>query len=684
MPRSLSLVLAGILGVAAFSMTSAGSEAPQCLQCHEDTNKKGALEQSVHNGLDCANCHSYISKNLTNHPENMKITQRADCYLCHSDIAKQHRESIHGISLNEGIDEAATCWSCHGSHDIQPVKDPKSKVHPAHLAATCGSCHDNAELMKKVNVAIPQPGRRYPNSVHGRLVQEGRADAPTCSGCHGVHDIKNKVQAGSRISTIHTPALCGQCHKKASDDFTQSIHWIRAKKGFRESPVCDDCHSEHSVTAVKTAEERAISRRIQEETCIICHENPRISERFGKDVTLARKYTDSYHGLAVMSGDVQAAMCVDCHGVHMILPKDHSDSTVNPEHVVSTCKKCHPNATPLFSNSYSHKTENATAKLVEHWVSVFYFWLILLTIGGMVSHNLLIFVHEFRAKLKRDDNTVTIPRFTKNEVIQHFLLFASFTGLAITGFALKYNQSLWAEILQFFGMNETARQYIHRGSAVVIMAIGVYHIFYMIFTPRGRDVLINLLPKLSDFRDLYDNVRYHVGFSAHKPKSDQYSYSEKAEYWALIWGTIIMGATGLILWFPTIVGDWAPVWLIKVSEIIHFYEAVLATLAILVWHLFFVMFHPHEYPMSLTWLDGQMSLASYRDHHERHFRRIVLEWKELELGRRSKNNLSNSTQLFLNAFRGKRFTAAEVLEAEIDRDPELKAWLEERLNRTTQ
>ena len=137
-------------------------------------------------------------------------------------------------------------------------------------------------------------------------------------------------------------------------------------------------------------------------------------------------------------------MCVDCHSVHKILPKEDPDSMVNPANVVGTCKQCHTNATPLFARSYSHKTENAAAIKVEQVVRIFYFWLILLTIGGMVLHNLLIFVFEFRRKVKRDDRTAVIPRFTPNEVIQHSCVFLSFTGLALTGFALKYNHSLWA------------------------------------------------------------------------------------------------------------------------------------------------------------------------------------------------------------------------------------------------
>lgn len=652
----------------------------QCYACHKDVDTRITLPSSVHKNLQCADCHNYISNNLAKHPQNVTATQKADCYLCHGDIAKIHRESIHGISLREGIDEAAKCWDCHGSHDIKKVNNESSKVHPKNLAATCGSCHDNPDFAKKFDIAIPQPGKMYSKSVHGILVKEGNANAPTCKTCHGVHDIKNKIQPGSKISTFNTPQTCGECHKEIVEEYEQSIHWIRAKKGFREAPVCDDCHSEHSINAINTADKREEAKKIQEKTCIACHENPRISERFGKDGSQAKQYQDSYHGLAVMRGDKDAAMCVDCHSVHKILPKDHEASSVNPANVTETCKKCHEDATPVFSQSYSHTTINKEAAKIEDTVSTIYMWLIISVIGAMVLHNLLIFVYEIKKKRKHQAAEITIPRFTKNEVIQHLLLLTSFITLAVTGFALKYHDSWWAEWLQFFGMSETVRQNIHRIAAVVMITSGLYHIFYLLFTPRGRDVLINLLPKFHDLTDARDNILYYLRLKKSKPKFDKYDYTEKAEYWALIWGTVIMGMTGFILWFPTIVGDWAPVWLIKVSELIHFYEAILATLAILVWHWFFVIFHPHEYPMSLTWIDGKMTLHSYRHHHEKHFRKVVLEWKEYKSGKRELKKVSNSTLLFTSTLEKNGLNPDQIIDMELENDAELREWLENKLN----
>jgi cytochrome b subunit of formate dehydrogenase len=654
-------------------------EGNKCMQCHQENGQKTQLAKSVHKNLECADCHNYISNNLGNHPQNVGATQKADCYLCHSAIAKEHRESIHGISLSEGVDEAAMCWNCHGSHEILKVKDPNSSVFPKNLANTCGKCHDDPKLVEKFGFGVKNPGLLYSQSVHGQLVASGNPKAPNCSVCHGVHDIKNRIQPGSKISAFGVPQTCGQCHKQIEEDFEKSVHWIRAKQGIREAPVCNDCHNEHSIHAVNTADKRQEAKILQQKTCMVCHEDPRLNERFGATGGQAKQYEDSYHGLAVMRGDKDAAMCIDCHSVHKILPQKHPESTINPANVAATCRKCHPNATDTFAQSYSHKSSDNNASKIESFVSTAYFWLIVSVIGGMILHNLLILVFEIRKKRRHLKNDVTIPRFTKNEVVQHYLLLISFITLSVTGFALKYHSSWWADLLRSLGLTEGVRQYTHRTAAVTLIAVGLYHVYYLLFTPRGRDVLKNLIPKFSDVTDARDNILYYLKLKKDRPKFEAYDYTEKAEYWALIWGTVVMGATGFILWFPTVVGNWAPVWLIKVSEMIHFYEAILATLAIVVWHWFFVIFHPNEYPMSITWIDGKMSLHKYRHHHDKHFRRIVLEWKEYKLKKRDIKRISNSTILFTSTLEKNGLNPDMVIQNELNEDAELRAWLDEKL-----
>jgi len=559
---------------------------------------------------------------------------------------------------------------------VLAIADENNPVYPDNLAKTCGACHDDPAFAEQFPWNIKRPAEMYSLSVHGKLVEEGCMDAANCSLCHGKHDIKNRIQPGSSISSFNVPDTCGQCHEEITREYKESVHWIYAKKGVKQAPVCNDCHSEHATHAINTLHEEEEVRKIQEETCHRCHSNPLMAKKFNTTGEQSLNYQDSYHGLAVMRGDLDAATCIDCHGVHKILPKLHPQSSIHVDNVKETCKACHEKASDLFSMSYSHKTESAKAFAVETWVRRIYIWLISLVIGGMLVHNGIIFIAEMRRRRSREKKRPVLTRLSINEVTQHAFLVTSFVLLAITGFLLKYPDSWWAGGLAKLGMTESARQMIHRVAAVVIMVLGFYHVIYLIFTARGRRLLGQILPRLRDIGEVWTTLRYYLRSGRKAPQSERFDYTEKAEYWALIWGTVVMAITGLVLWFPTMVGDWAPLWFIKVNEIIHFYEAILATLAILVWHLFFVIFHP-KYPMEFTWLDGNMSLERYKHHHGQHFRTMLADWKANQAGIR--DSLESDTREFVAQLEKRDYDPDEIIESVLNGDGEMREWVETRL-----
>ncbi|MCB0730275.1 MAG: cytochrome b/b6 domain-containing protein [Ignavibacteriae bacterium] len=656
-----------------------------CADCHDNVNEnRNILAKSVHEKLGCVDCHVYVANNLDDHADEPTLAVEQGCSFCHSDIVKTHQNSIHHIKTSEGNVDAAICSSCHGTHDILPAKDDSSRVNPKNLATTCGNCHDDPLFEEKYEMSVAFPGKMYSQSVHGKHVMAGDTNAANCSTCHGVHNIKNRVQEGSKISPLNLPNTCVECHEKEVIEYKNSVHWMRVQRGIKDAPVCNDCHNEHSVEEITDEGREANRLKMQQETCIGCHENSRVADKYGKKGGQVEQYLESYHGLAAVRGDKDAAMCVDCHNVHSILPSKNPMASTNVNNVTQTCQRCHTEATEIFSRSYSHETESESAKSIENIVSYIYFWLIIAVIGGMFVHNLIIFLFETRRKRRKEKNAIRMPRFTRNEVIQHILLAVSFIVLAITGFALKYPNSFWAEGLRTLGMSEPVRQWVHRASAVLMIILSLYHLFYLLFTARGRDVLMELLPTFKDITDVRDSLMYYLRINKEHPQFNQYDYAEKAEYWALIWGTFVMAVTGLILWFPTMVGDWAPIWLIKVSEIVHFMEAILATLAILVWHWFFVIFRPSEYPMSFTWTDGNMTLEHYRHHHERHFRRIILEWYEFNHEKHPRNKLTNYTSLFKKTLEKNDFNLERVIQGELNKDLELRMWYEEETEKINQ
>lgn len=208
-------------------------------------------------------------------------------------------------------------------------------------------------------------------------------------------------------------------------------------------------------------------------------------------------------------------------------------------------------------------------------------------------------------------------RMTLNERIQHFLLLTSFITLVITGFALKYPEALWVIWFRnLFGENAfELRGIVHRIAAVVMTLDSIYHIFYVIFSKRGRKLIIDLWFTRKDFTDVIGTMKYYLGKSDTKPKYARFSYIEKSEYWALVWGTVVMTVTGVFLWFNNFFLPIISSFGMEISTAIHFYEAILASLAIVVWHFYFVIYNPDVYPLNRTFITGYMTREEMEHEH---------------------------------------------------------------------
>jgi cytochrome b subunit of formate dehydrogenase len=141
----------------------------------------------------------------------------------------------------------------------------------------------------------------------------------------------------------------------------------------------------------------------------------------------------------------------------------------------------------------------------------------------------------------------------------------------------------------------------------LLLLVGAYHLIYLLTTRDGRRLVADLFPVKKDLADVIQAVRYLAGFTNEKPKIGRFGYAEKMEYWAVVWGTMLMGATGLAIWLKIDVTQHLPLWVVTVATTIHYYEAVLACLAIVVWHFYSVMFDPDVYPANTAFLDGRIS-----------------------------------------------------------------------------
>jgi len=158
--------------------------------------------------------------------------------------------------------------------------------------------------------------------------------------------------------------------------------------------------------------------------------------------------------------------------------------------------------------------------------------------------------------------------------------------------------------LLHFENGANLRRLIHRGAAVVMVIALVWHMAHLVVSPTLRACLWKLLPVVRDAQVVVGTLAYYFGRRTHPPHSGTFNYAEKAEYWAFMWGSGVMAVTGFALWFANWTLEYLPAWVPDAATAVHFYEAILATLAIIVWHFYWVVFDPDVYPMDWSWWTG--------------------------------------------------------------------------------
>jgi len=216
-------------------------------------------------------------------------------------------------------------------------------------------------------------------------------------------------------------------------------------------------------------------------------------------------------------------------------------------------------------------------------------------------------------------------------------MFTSFIVLTVTGLPIKYDYTNWAKTAtSIFGGFDTMFS-IHLAGAAVMLFSSVYHLFYLIVYPVvTKKMSWGTLPGPRDIKDLLHNLQYFIGLKKDQPKFGRYSYKEKFDYWAVFWGMFIMGGSGLMMWFPQIFASYLPRWVIDSARYAHSDEAMLAIIAIFVWHFYNVHFSPNFFPMNFVWLHGKMSRKEMEYEHP-------LELEKID--RKQSSNSSNITHL---------------------------------------
>jgi cytochrome b subunit of formate dehydrogenase len=633
-----------------------------CLECHTDPKltrklqgkevllapfQTNLFQKSIHAKLACVDCHTGVKELV--HEGNLPPAQCTGCHDSqpkHERAAKEYSVSIHGMSRSMGSSAAATCSDCHGTHDILSARDGDSPVFKLNLPQTCAKCHSNPGLTKEYQMKYPQVASQYQDSIHGRaLLKLGLIVAPSCNDCHGVHEIKRRVDRSSPINQASVAKTCGKCHVKVEEIYNRSVHGQLVAKGDPRGPVCTDCHTAHQIESPNGNHFKELSDR----RCGGCHQD-----------RLAH-YRDTYHGKAMALGKPnvapEVAACYDCHGHHDVLPASDPASHLSAANITATCQKCHAGATASFARFKPHANpldgQNYPAL---HVVFLFMTALLVGVFTFFGAHTILwlirsiyLYAHdsktfrEAKVHAQKDDEWYT--RFVPFERFLHFLVVSSFLLLVITGMPLKFYYTDWAKALfGLLGGAEVARSLHHFGAMVTFLYFALHVTGLAVQTWKRRAHLRNpatqrfefkrlwpalfgpdsMIPTLQDWRDFIAHQKWFFGKGA-KPQFDRWTYWEKFDYFAVFWGVFAIGLSGLVMWFPQFFSRLMPGWAINIALIVHSDEALLAAGFIFTIHFFNTHFRLEKFPMDTVIFSGRVSKTEMLHERKRWHDRLVAE-----------------------------------------------------------
>jgi thiosulfate reductase cytochrome b subunit len=627
-----------------------------CLACHEDADLEAETERgkelqlfvdevvlngSVHADLLCTDCHRG-AKDFEDAPHNDGKPLQLNCGGCHEDVEKTYERSIHGVWHAKGDKTAATCKDCHGTHDILPSADRRSRTNRFNLHRTCAKCHESKVVLETRPIRYEQAVPDFIDSIHGRaLLIDGLIVAPSCNDCHGVHDILPSENPDSRVSREAVPDTCGKCHVLVEDIFNASVHGKTLNSHDTSAPICTTCHRSHVSEPPYSPEFRLQADRM----CGQCH----LEQLAG--------YRDTFHGKAIALGRPDVAACYDCHGHHDIAKASDPASYISDARRVQTCRQCHPGANKNFANYIVHADYSDKAKYPQlYWV----FWgmtaLLIGTFAFFALHTALwlyrsmaLYMSDSREwrneKTQVREDTEEFTRFTPLDRFLHGLVIISFLMLVTTGMPLKFYYMHWAKVLLGLMGGQAVAAVLHRVGALITIFYFTVHVSSVIYgLVKGRKRFMNPetgrlelkrirqqffgpdspMPSIQDFKDIVAHNKWFFG-KGPKPQFDRWTYWEKFDYMAVFWGVAMIGASGLIMWFPTFFTKLLPGWAINVALIIHSDEALLAAGFIFTFHFFNVHFRPDKFPMDRVMFSGRLTKAELLSERKKLYDRWVAE-----------------------------------------------------------
>ena len=279
---------------------------------------------------------------------------------------QQFDHSVHG-------EKGYACVQCHTDireYPHAPLEAQTRREVSIELYPACGRCHED-----KYQAAQ--------DSVHAKALEEGNVEAAVCTDCHGAHNVQDPTTPRTRI-----PQTCERCHSTIYTAYAESVHGAALiGEGNPDVPTCIDCHGVHNVEGPSNSPFRLFSPQI----CAKCHTDPQLMDKYGISTNVLNSYLTDFHGTTVemfeaIAPDQQTnkPVCIDCHGVHNIRSINDPESTVIKQNLLTTCRRCHPDATTNFPAAWlSHYEPSPQHYPMVYYVNLFYKIFIPTLLGSM-------------------------------------------------------------------------------------------------------------------------------------------------------------------------------------------------------------------------------------------------------------------------------------------------------------
>ena len=491
-------------------------------------------------------------------------TQLRTCGNCHTQASDSYLASVHGHGLQEsGLVVTAVCTDCHGSHGIYPTSDPRSTLHSAKVSATCAACH--LFIHERVQKSVHGRDGAPPATIAESPTATEATSKPSCTDCHQGHDLPHPRSAEFRLAL---PDRCGNCHADLSSSYTRSLHGKLTELGY-----------------------------------------------------------------------VPAAKCSDCHGSHDILPIAAPASRLSAVNRRKTCEQCHTSVADNFLDFDPHADpRDAGRDPILHWLDAGLTALLIGVFAVFGVHSLLWFVRSWihvrrQGRPKRPaPGTRAYVRFKPVHRAAHAVLMVSFLGLALTGLPLRYSQYQWAQTLSWALGGFTSTGLWHRIFGVANIGCLLFYCVWfggqLIIGPRsgiGRAEFVfgpdSPVPNRRDLWDIGRMLRWFVGRGP-KPTFERWTYWEKFDVWAACADIVLIGSTGIVLWFPNQFSTLLPGKALNIAAVIHGKLALLATGFIFTIHFFNTHLRAEKFPMDMSILTGLVSEEELREERPELVKRV--------------------------------------------------------------